>query len=71
MLPVTSPFRPCKAASGLERGPSRRCWPWRFDVKIPAGARRINLVATDAESRSPYDLANWVEAGFVLNSAKS
>ena len=44
--------------------------PWRFDVKIPEGARQINLVATDADSRSPCDLANWAEAGFVLNSAK-
>lgn len=40
--------------------------PWRFDVKIPAGARRINLAVTDAGSRSTLDLANWVDAGFVL-----
>jgi hypothetical protein len=39
--------------------------PWRFDVKIPDGARRIDLVATDAGSRSPYDLANWAMAGFI------
>jgi hypothetical protein len=44
--------------------------PWRFDVKIPEGARQIDLVAVDADSRSPYDLANWVEAGFVLKNAK-
>ena len=44
--------------------------PWRFDVKIPAGARQIDVVAVDADSRSPYDLANWVEAGFVLKNAK-
>lgn len=44
--------------------------PWRFDVKVPDGTRRVNLVATDAGSRSPYDLANWVEAGFVLKNAK-
>jgi hypothetical protein len=40
--------------------------PWRFDVKIPPHARLINLVVTDAGSRSPLDLANWVDAGFVL-----
>ena len=43
--------------------------PWRFDVRIPGGARQINLVATDAGSRSPYDLANWVRAGFVLKKS--
>ena len=40
--------------------------PWRFDVKIPEGARQINLVTMDAGSRSAYDLGNWVDAGFVL-----
>jgi nicotinamidase-related amidase len=46
--------------------------PWRFDVKIPGGARIINLVATDAGGRSMIDLANWVDAGFVLKqSAKN
>lgn len=40
--------------------------PWRFDVNIPKGSRQINLVCMDAGSRSPYDLGNWVEAGFVL-----
>jgi len=44
--------------------------PWRFVVKIPEGTRQINLVAVDADSRSPYDLANWAEAGFVLKNAK-
>jgi nicotinamidase-related amidase len=39
--------------------------PWRFDVKIPAQSRLINLVVTDSGSRSPLDLANWVDAGFV------
>jgi hypothetical protein len=40
--------------------------PWRFDVKISAHVRLLNLVVTDAGSRSPLDLANWVDAGFVL-----
>ncbi len=39
--------------------------PWRFDVKIPARSRLINFVVTDAGSRSPLDLADWVDAGFV------
>jgi len=39
--------------------------PWRFDVKIPPGGRLINLVVTDAGTRSPLDLADWVDAGFV------
>ncbi len=40
--------------------------PWRFDVKIPERSRLINLVVTDAGSVSALDLANWVDAGFVL-----
>jgi hypothetical protein len=40
--------------------------PWRFDVPIPEHSRLINLVVTDAGSTSPLDLANWVDAGFVL-----
>jgi hypothetical protein len=40
--------------------------PWRFDVPIPSGSRQIVLVCDDAGSRSPYDLGNWVEAGFLL-----
>ena len=40
--------------------------PWRFDVPIPPHSRVIDLVATDAGSRSPLDLADWVNAGFVV-----
>jgi len=40
--------------------------PWRFDVRIPERSRLINLVVTDAGSRHPLDLADWVDAGFVL-----
>lgn len=40
--------------------------PWNFDIKIPAGARYLRIVAMDAGSRSTYDLANCVNAGFVV-----
>jgi hypothetical protein len=40
--------------------------PWRFDTPIPPGSRQINLTVTDAGSRNVLDLADWVEAGFVL-----
>jgi nicotinamidase-related amidase len=45
--------------------------PWRFDLRIPKGSRLINLVVTDAGSRSAYDLADWVDAGFVLARSHS
>jgi hypothetical protein len=38
---------------------------WRFDVAIPAGARMISLVATDAGNGSREDFADWANAGFV------
>ncbi|MBI3413857.1 MAG: NPCBM/NEW2 domain-containing protein [Verrucomicrobia bacterium] len=40
--------------------------PWRFDVKIPAASKRISVIATDGGNGNKEDLANWVEAGFVL-----
>lgn len=39
--------------------------PWRFDVPLPDGSRRIDLIATDAGDGNREDLANWVDAGFV------
>jgi nicotinamidase-related amidase len=39
--------------------------PWRFDVPIPKGSRRINLVCMDAGSRHMLDYGNWIDAGFV------
>jgi hypothetical protein len=39
--------------------------PWRFDIKLPAGARRISLAVTDGGDGFQNDLANWVNAGFV------
>lgn len=39
--------------------------PWRFNVPIPSGSRQLVLVCDDAGSRSPYDLGNWADAGFV------
>lgn len=41
--------------------------PWRFDVEIPTGSRRINLVCMDAGSRNILDYGNWVDAGFIIN----
>ncbi len=38
---------------------------WHFDVAIPAGARRIHLLAGDAGDGINADHADWVEAGFV------
>lgn len=38
--------------------------PWRFDISIPSGSRQIVLVCDDLGNRSPYNLGNWVEAGF-------
>jgi hypothetical protein len=43
--------------------------PWRFDVKLPEGGRHLRLACMDAGSRSPYDLGNCVDAGFVLKTA--
>ncbi|MBI4326062.1 MAG: NPCBM/NEW2 domain-containing protein [Chloroflexi bacterium] len=40
--------------------------PWRFDVKIPHGSKKISLVAADGGNGNREDLANWVNAGFVL-----
>ena len=40
--------------------------PWRFDVSIPSGSRRISLCATDGGNGNREDLANWVDAGFVV-----
>lgn len=40
--------------------------PWRFDVKIPEESRQISVVATDGGNGNREDLANWVDAGFVV-----
>jgi nicotinamidase-related amidase len=40
--------------------------PWRFDVKVPPGSRYLRIVCMDASGPSPYDLGDWVDAGFVL-----
>jgi hypothetical protein len=39
---------------------------WPFDVEIPKGSRRINLVAMDAGDGSRQDFADWANAGFVV-----
>ena len=40
--------------------------PWRFDVQIPARSRLISLAVSDAGTVHPLDLANWVDAGFIV-----
>lgn len=39
---------------------------WRFDVALPAGARRLSLITTDAGDGNREDLGDWVEAGFMV-----
>lgn len=39
--------------------------PWRFDIPIPSGSKRISLAATDGGDGHYMDLANWVDAGFI------
>ena len=45
--------------------------PWRFDVRIPERSQLINLVVTDAGSRCPLDLADWVDAGFISDKTRT
>lgn len=40
--------------------------PWRFDVPIPPGSKRLSLAATDGGDGHYMDLANWADAGFVV-----
>ena len=40
--------------------------PWRFDVSLPSGSRQIRLVTIDGGNGNREDLANWVNAGFVV-----
>ena len=42
--------------------------PWRFDVKIPQGSRRISLNVTHAGDGNLEDLGDWLDAGFVLRN---
>jgi hypothetical protein len=44
--------------------------PWRFDVPLPEGSRVLSLAVSDAGDRSPYDLANWVAAGFQIEQTR-
>jgi hypothetical protein len=39
--------------------------PWRFDLPIPKGSRQIVLVTDDMGDSSPYNLGDWVNAGFI------
>ena len=38
---------------------------WRFDVPLPHGSRQIVLACATTGHRDPYQLGNWVQAGFV------
>jgi hypothetical protein len=40
--------------------------PWRFNLPIPDGSRDIVLVCDDMGDRSPYNLGDWVDAGFCI-----
>jgi nicotinamidase-related amidase len=40
--------------------------PWPFDIKIPPGSKQLHLVITGPEGPSPYDVGDWVHAGFLL-----
>ena len=40
--------------------------PWRFDFAIPEGTRTLSLTVTDAGDGNRHDLADWVNAGFLL-----
>ena len=53
----------------MAESPVMRCTqePWRFDVAIPEGSRRINLSCMDAGTRNAYDYGNWIDAGFVTD----
>jgi hypothetical protein len=42
--------------------------PWRFDVPLPPGSRQIVLACTPTGHRDPYQLGNWVAAGFVTKA---
>ena len=43
---------------------------WRFDILIPEGAEQIALVAHPTEDGNREDLADWVNAGFVVRAGK-
>lgn len=45
--------------------------PWRFQVPIPKGARRISLAATRDGPGGREDLIQWVNAGFTLRADAS
>lgn len=40
--------------------------PWKFDLEIPEGSRRISLALVSTGDPHPQELGNWVNAGFLL-----
>ena len=51
------------ARTPILRGSETRLW--NLDVAIPAGAKELSLVATDAGDGYGHDHTNWVQAGFI------
>ncbi len=45
--------------------------PWRFDIPIPKGTRHISLACIDAGGSYPFNLVNWVDAGFIYKEGSS
>jgi hypothetical protein len=45
--------------------------PWRFHVPIPKGTRHISLACVDAGGFYPFNLVNWVDAGFIYKEGST
>ena len=39
--------------------------PWRFEVDIPSGSKKISLVVVPNSENTRENFANWVNAGFI------
>ena len=57
--------------AGREPGNADSQEPWRFDVKIPAGQPLPPPGVHGRGEPHPYDLGNWVEAGFILKEGEA
>jgi hypothetical protein len=56
----------------VAESPVQRCATkaWRFDVRIPEGAKIISLAVDPTADGNREDLANWVNAGFILRGSE-